>query len=262
MLRAANSPIKHIVVVTMENRSFDHFLGWLPNANGKQAGLSYDSTGVSHPTNELGPDWTCCGYNDPDHSYGGGRIEIDNGLMDGFFEHVPPPRALAPNDTDPDVVDGKALLGCRVPWIVASSWTVGTASNPTVDHAVFRETSNDVGNLLSAIDLNNTAKTAPVLPQPQSVIPQKICPSSINPGGGLTLEEARPDDESGAFRRIEKAEKERGRRVYHSVEGSGAAKPRPPPITYVFLVPFSVPAASGPLYLPSNLLPSIVSSVV
>ena len=31
----------------------------------------------------------------------------------GFFEHVPPPRALAPNNTDPDLVDGKALLGCR-----------------------------------------------------------------------------------------------------------------------------------------------------
>src|SRR5947208_1763342 len=35
------SGIKHIVVAMMENRSFDHFLGWLPNANGKQAGLTY-----------------------------------------------------------------------------------------------------------------------------------------------------------------------------------------------------------------------------
>jgi len=24
----------------MENRSFDHFLGWVPGADGKQAGLS------------------------------------------------------------------------------------------------------------------------------------------------------------------------------------------------------------------------------
>ena len=30
------SGIKHIVVVTMENRSFDHFLGWFPNAEGRQ----------------------------------------------------------------------------------------------------------------------------------------------------------------------------------------------------------------------------------
>jgi phospholipase C len=49
------SGINHIVVVTMENRSFDHFLGWLPGANGKQAGLSYvDPNGVSHSTYPLG----------------------------------------------------------------------------------------------------------------------------------------------------------------------------------------------------------------
>ena len=35
------SGIEHIVVVMMENRSFDHFLGWLPGADGKQAGLTF-----------------------------------------------------------------------------------------------------------------------------------------------------------------------------------------------------------------------------
>jgi hypothetical protein len=59
----------------------------------------------------------------------------------GFFDHVPPPRALAPNNTDTDLVDGKALLGCRCPCIVASPWTVGTPSDPTVNHAVFDHTS-------------------------------------------------------------------------------------------------------------------------
>ncbi len=45
------SGIDHIVVVMMENRSFDHFLGWLPGADGKQAGLSYvDRFGSAHPT--------------------------------------------------------------------------------------------------------------------------------------------------------------------------------------------------------------------
>ena len=33
------SGIEHIVVVMMENRSFDHFLGWVPGADGRQAGL-------------------------------------------------------------------------------------------------------------------------------------------------------------------------------------------------------------------------------
>src|SRR5436309_4731674 len=81
-----NSGVEHIVVVTMENRSFDHFLGWLPNADGKQAGLTYvDSAGVSHSTHSLSGDNTGCPHPSPDHSYSGGRVEYDNGLMDGFL---------------------------------------------------------------------------------------------------------------------------------------------------------------------------------
>ena len=34
------SGIDHIVVLMMENRSFDHYLGWLPGADGRQAGLT------------------------------------------------------------------------------------------------------------------------------------------------------------------------------------------------------------------------------
>src|SRR6266849_233909 len=81
-----NSGIEHIVVVTMENRSFDHFLGWLPNADGKQTGLTYvDSAGVSHATHSLSGDYTGCPHPDPDHSYDGARVECDNGSMDGFL---------------------------------------------------------------------------------------------------------------------------------------------------------------------------------
>src|SRR3954453_23301974 len=35
-----NLPIDTFVVLMMENRSFDHYLGWLPGADGHQAGLS------------------------------------------------------------------------------------------------------------------------------------------------------------------------------------------------------------------------------
>ena len=48
----ADSGIEHIVVVMMENRSFDHLLGWLPGANGQQAGLAYldnERRGSPHP---------------------------------------------------------------------------------------------------------------------------------------------------------------------------------------------------------------------
>ena len=84
------SGIEHIVLVTMENRSFDHFLGWLGGANGMQAGLSYaDAAGNVHATYALSPDFQGCGHADPDHSYAGGRIQYDSGKCDGFLQTAP-----------------------------------------------------------------------------------------------------------------------------------------------------------------------------
>ena len=80
------SGIEHIVVVMMENRSFDHFLGWLPGANGQQAGLQYvDANGVTHTTAHL-TEFQGCGHPDPDHSYEGGRVQLDNGACDGWLK--------------------------------------------------------------------------------------------------------------------------------------------------------------------------------
>lgn len=81
-----NSGIEHVVVVMMENRSFDHLLGWLPGADGRQAGLAYlDSGGGSHSTYPLQPDYQGCGHPDPDHSYEGARVEYDRGGCDGWL---------------------------------------------------------------------------------------------------------------------------------------------------------------------------------
>jgi phospholipase C len=80
------SGIKHVVVVMMENRSFDHLLGWLPGADGRQAGLVYtDSQGAAFETYPLAPDFQGCGHPDPDHSYEGGRVEYNGGLCDGWL---------------------------------------------------------------------------------------------------------------------------------------------------------------------------------
>lgn len=86
-LRASGkSAIKHIVVLMMENRSFDHYLGWLPGADGRQAGLSYvDKLGVAHPTYPLAPDYQGCGHPDPDHDFTNARIEYNGGLCDGWL---------------------------------------------------------------------------------------------------------------------------------------------------------------------------------
>ena len=77
---------EHVVVVMMENRSFDHFLGWMPGANGQQAGLSYlDSDGASHQTHALPPDYQGCNFLDPGHSYENGRVQYHNGAADGWL---------------------------------------------------------------------------------------------------------------------------------------------------------------------------------
>jgi len=361
-----SSGIEHVVVVTMENRSFDHLFAWLPNAVGKQAGLSYaDPSGAMHSTYSLSGDYTGCPHPDPDHSYSGARIEYNGGAMNGFlldtsndvycigyygeqdipflaqlarsyttcdnyfvsilgptfpnrlflhsaqtdrlddsigftslptiwdrlaaagvsanyyfnnvpflalwglkylgitkgydefksaakngtlpavsyvdpnfttiddglgnddhphadirrgdrflhdtfeavangpdwastvfiitfdewggfFEHVPPPRATAANNVDTDLVNGKALLGMRVPTIIASPFTRGVETSPFVNHAVFdhtsilkliewrwglapltpRDASSDIGNLASALNFGQSMPSSPTLPKP------------------------------------------------------------------------------------------------
>ena len=81
----AESGIEHIVVVMMENRSFDHILGWLPGADGRQAGLKYpDANGVLESTYPLDT-YIGCGHPDPDHSYQGRRDEYNDGKMNGWL---------------------------------------------------------------------------------------------------------------------------------------------------------------------------------
>jgi phospholipase C len=77
---------QHVVVVMMENRSFDHFFGWLPGANGQQPGLIFkDSAGAQHSTHYLPPDYQGCGFLDPGHSYTDGRVQYHNGACDGWL---------------------------------------------------------------------------------------------------------------------------------------------------------------------------------
>jgi len=86
----AKAPFDTVVVVMMENRSFDTMLGWLPGANGKQAGLSYlDSTGKSYDTWHLAPDWQGCQYQDPFHLWQSVAIQFNDGKVDGFLKTQP-----------------------------------------------------------------------------------------------------------------------------------------------------------------------------
>src|SRR5438270_5252217 len=58
-----DSGIEQIIIVTLENRSFDHFLGWLPGGAGIPSGLSYqDASGAVHAVHSLSGDYTGCGH--------------------------------------------------------------------------------------------------------------------------------------------------------------------------------------------------------
>lgn len=88
-----DSGIDHIVVVMMENRSYDHVLGWVPGSDGVQQGLRYPSkTGelISsfHLASHEDYGYQGCGYEDPSHSYKNGRVHYNNGGMDGFLLSV------------------------------------------------------------------------------------------------------------------------------------------------------------------------------
>jgi phospholipase C len=83
---ARNLPVDTFVVLMMENRSFDHYLGWLSGADGHQDGLSYTTrNGQAIGTHRLAPDFQGCAFNDPDHSWEGGRAQVNGGAMDGFL---------------------------------------------------------------------------------------------------------------------------------------------------------------------------------
>jgi phospholipase C len=88
--------VRHIVVLMMENRSFDHFLGWLPGADGRH-NLTFVSAvdGNTYPNYPLAPDFQGCGYSDPDHSWEGFLVEHNYGRMDGFLRRPTTPAGFA-----------------------------------------------------------------------------------------------------------------------------------------------------------------------
>jgi phospholipase C len=80
-------PIDTIVVLMMENRSFDHYFGWHPKADGRNSGLVYpDAAGNPVATYRLTPDFQGCDFRDPDHGWEGGRHQWGGGKMEGFVQ--------------------------------------------------------------------------------------------------------------------------------------------------------------------------------
>jgi len=83
--------VEHVVILMMENRSFDHFLGWLPGADGSHDMIYQAPDGNYYPNYPLAPDFQGCGYSDPDHSWEGWLVQHNFGRMDGFLQRPTPP---------------------------------------------------------------------------------------------------------------------------------------------------------------------------
>lgn len=84
------APFDHVVIVMMENRSFDALLGWLPGADGKQAGLTYArKDGEEFETFRLAPDFQGCSMQDPFHFSAAVAEQFDDGKIDGFLTSHP-----------------------------------------------------------------------------------------------------------------------------------------------------------------------------
>ncbi len=110
---AASEHIKHVLVIMQENRSFDHYFGTFPGAEG----IPMDKKGVP----------TVC-VNDPktnscvkpyhlvaDKNVGGPHMAgsattcIDGGKMDGFIANAEGAKSGCGDPNDPNCVNGKAI---------------------------------------------------------------------------------------------------------------------------------------------------------
>ncbi len=85
--------VKHVVILMMENRSFDHFLGWLPGADGRHDLTFLSTNGNFYRNYPLAPDFQGCGYSDPDHSWEGWLIQHNFGKMNGFLQRPTAPES-------------------------------------------------------------------------------------------------------------------------------------------------------------------------
>jgi phospholipase C len=83
-----NIEIDHVVVLMMENRSFDHYFGWLSGeADGLQDQTFPDERGREVATRHFktlgsgGVEWKGCGHPDPGHGWGSGRAQLRGGFL-------------------------------------------------------------------------------------------------------------------------------------------------------------------------------------
>ena len=88
MLRAGGRedtawPIKHVVIIIKENRTFDHLFGTFPGADGVTVGMSNGQPIPLYPAVDV------VNVRDLPHHWWDGKKDINNGAMDGFARDNP-----------------------------------------------------------------------------------------------------------------------------------------------------------------------------
>jgi phospholipase C len=83
-----NVPIDHFVLLMMENRSFDHYFGWLTgDADATQNQRYRNPSGQVIATRHAstlgsgGTQWKGCGHPDPGHGWESGRAQLQGGFL-------------------------------------------------------------------------------------------------------------------------------------------------------------------------------------
>src|SRR3954451_22246931 len=82
-----NMKIDHFVILMMENRSFDHYFGWNPDADGIQHQTFRAPDGRMVPTKHFstlgsgGTQYKGCGHEDPGHGWDNGRAQVKGGFL-------------------------------------------------------------------------------------------------------------------------------------------------------------------------------------
>lgn len=138
----------------------------------------------------------------------------------GFLEHVPPPRVVAPNAIDTNLVKGEALLGFRVPTVIASPFTraVNKVDSTIYDHTAilkliewrwglapltFRDASSQIGNPAVSFDFTSPDASRVQLPEPGTVTGRPCFEHRAIAKVQPSTPEQQPTTEFGALGRTE-----------------------------------------------------------
>lgn len=112
----ADIPIDNIVVVMMENHSFDSYLGHL-NQYGSRTDVESAPSTATNPDTVGGPKPWAHGEHlcnlDVDHGWDGTHVEINGGMMDGFAQQN---EVAMPTGPDGGALDPSLGSGARAMW--------------------------------------------------------------------------------------------------------------------------------------------------